>query len=327
MFGKLKQTQFGGAYYRKVTSEPSIEYSGIRGEGFLPILHFDKSPSRYFIHKESWDHFKTGPMDRPSVYFGGHAGGRELDAGISWDRVWKAKDVATYTDQPEWCHRGKPKQLFTLAPGGKVIDGTDEVVAEGLSEDEFREKFRPNFAFRPFWRTTNTGDKSGGWHNPKPGAPDNIYFYPGERIVMNLRAVALESIRLDIRAVDEPEREFHVTFQQTGFGPGKTQSFKRVNALDQFIVAADGNRKGNEMNRVVPTKTRALAGSWLKVELLGNDFNPIQPLVGESALQIVGHDLFQFFADVFQLSEQNDEGGEVLDIDPTAMNPQGTVSA
>lgn len=317
LLGNLIKSAFGGAYYRKVTSAERSIYSGLRGEGSLPFITFDQTGKRYYEDPQGRNHFRTGPMDRPSVYFGGHANGKELDCGLSWDRVWKAENVPTFTDIDTWCHAGKLERIFTIH-NGTVVNGLGDVVAEAQTDSQLREKFFPNFAFRPFWRTTNSfEEKDKRWHTIKPGQPLNVYFFPGEDIVMNLRVIGNRSVRLDIRAVGDSERHFHTTFEHEGFGPGEAMSFKRVNALDQFIIdPTTGKRKGNEGKTVVPTDTRVLDAGWKKVELLGRDLEPLGPLAGDAAHQEVGKDLFEIFSQIFKVSGQTEDGGEVLSIVP-----------
>jgi hypothetical protein len=59
----------------------------------LPEVSFDSN--RYFVSPWGADHFQTGPLDRPSVYLGGHAAGKEIDTGLTWDRVYDVEGRAT----------------------------------------------------------------------------------------------------------------------------------------------------------------------------------------------------------------------------------------
>jgi hypothetical protein len=82
---------------------------------------------------------------------------------------------------------------------------------------------------------------------PHPGA----YFAP--RTFTN-PAYSMES-PLALRAGD-CLTSFSVQFEAPGFGPGKIQQFKRVNAIDQ---------SGNEGRTVQPTTTRVEGAIWYQV--------------------------------------------------------------
>lgn len=75
-----------GAYFRKVASSPRPDAHGIRVVVRLPRIEFD--PAREYVGAAGLADYKTGPLDRPSVYLGGTASGHEVDVGLTWDRVY-----------------------------------------------------------------------------------------------------------------------------------------------------------------------------------------------------------------------------------------------
>lgn len=190
------QRRTRGAYFRKLQSSARVEYHGIRGVGFLPRVTFD--PDCYYVSPEGPDHYQTGLLDRPSVYMGGHAAGKEMDVGLTWDRVYDALGRPTYSDSPEGIDGRDPAHRFVRTQSAGIpvlLDGNGAVVAEGTTEVSARmEQLRPNFAFRPFWRTTNEGGNQ--WNQPRPGAADNLYFSPGEKFAMSVRISGPERVRM-----------------------------------------------------------------------------------------------------------------------------------
>jgi len=316
---------FTGAYYRKIGSPASSEFFGIRAEGVLPSFQLD--PTRYFVEpaavttdREGINHFRTGPLDRPSIYLGGNGSGHELDAGLCFDRVYDENGEPTFTNDPSGCHGGDEAKLFARI-GRKLVDGTGKLIRDDVSWEELGGLgFRPNFAFRPFYRTTNhlvdeEGKPIPEWFNPKPGAMDNLYFFPKDPIVMAIRVLGKERVRLDIRTQDS-KRAFHVIFRALGFAPFVAHSFKRVNAVDQFRVE-NGKRVGNEKQPLIHTKTRVTEAVWSRVFLLNSKDEQFKALSGPNFLQAFPAQLERVFEAVFQSQASDAEialGGETLSI-------------
>lgn len=302
-----------GAYFRKVSSEAQVQFGGIRARGTLPTPNFD--PDRHYVAKAGLDHFTTGPLERPSVYLGGRANGHEVDAGLTWDRVYDGNGQATYTDRAG-CDGRDPAHRFVFGKSGgeRIIkDGNGKVVAKGeAAVSALAQQLVPNFAFRPYWRTTNTGEED--WKQPKPGRPDNVYFYPGEAITMEVKLVGPGQVRLQI----EGGSQFSVDFHQTGWGGAKTaHAFKRVNAVDQFQVLKSGERKGREKQDVLPTATTAKGAEWSSVELLDRRGKVLTPMTGKKFTEVRGADLARRYDQVFVRSGFTKAGGEKLDIIPS----------
>jgi hypothetical protein len=313
---KVSVSNARGAYYRKVTSDALATNQGIRAEGFLPKPSFDST--RYFMAPEGMDYFRTGPLDRPSVYLGGRGGGHEVDAGLVWDRVYDPSGRATYTDLPGMTDgRDNRHRFYAKNIGGEkvVFDGNDRELARGDKAQQLMKTLVPNFAFRPFWRTTNAGDNQ--WKQPVVGAADNLYFYPGEKMVMSVKTSGKHELRLDIRSLEtDIAQHFEKTLRQDGFGAGKSQSFKRVSSIDQFFVNDAGERQGRENLNVLPTKTQSLGMEWTEVTLLDTRPNKSRPFTGKRFTEVRGRDTSAKYRQIFRLTPVSATGGEKVDIVP-----------
>ncbi|MCX5794225.1 MAG: hypothetical protein NTY77_01855 [Elusimicrobia bacterium] len=276
-----------GAYFRKVESAGSARYTGIRAQVVLPSVGFD--PTRSFTPAPGQPAYWEGPLDRPSVYVGAHTSAKEVDAGLTWDRVYDEQGRPTFTDLPSGSDGRDPKHRFIVAE----LNGR---------------RIRPNFAFRPYWRTTlNHGNQ---WHNPP--ADDPYYFYPGESLVMALRVRDDGTMRLDIRTAGGAGRHFTAVFQQDGFAAGQSRSFKRVASIDQFRIV-DGARRGNEGMDVQPTRTTVRGAAWSQVSLL--TARNASKMSGSACQEVAGADTAKDYAGIFSITPDPD-GGETLDIIP-----------
>jgi hypothetical protein len=295
-----KVFNFGGAYFRKLVTRESAQITGIRAEGALPLVSFD--PDRYYTAQDGKD-YQTGPLDRPSVYMGAGSPSNELDCGLTWDRVYTSSGMAVLvSSQSARFTLAKDKSALYGSDGAKLASGGKAAAAK-IAEL----KLKPELAFRPFWRTTGMGEPS--WHNPQVGAPDNVYFYPGEKIKMAVNFVDGGRFRLEISA---GERSFSVTFAQKGF-QGK-RAFKRINSIDQFRLV-DGVRQGNENREVIPTKTRVTGALWTSTAVLRGSAAPAA-FTGVNCMEQRGRDTAARYADIFRASGWTDNGGESLDIIP-----------
>jgi len=310
---KSKTTNDRGAYFRKVETGPSTAYRGITG--YLPEVAFD--PKRYYVSPNGMDHYQTGPLDRPSVYMGGNANGHEADVGLSWDRVYDSRGRATYTDMAEGSDMRNPEHRFVMEKRGNLsvlVDGNGKEVATGAAAEARLKQLKPNFAFRPYWRTNNNGKNE--WNNPKPGSAENVYFYPGEKFTMSVSDAGKGQIRLDIKGEDGISNvRFSKPIAAQGFGEGGAESFKRVNSIDQFYADSTG-RHSVEKRNVIPTRTHTWNGGWESVTLLGRNGSRV-PMAGSSFTEIRGADTAKKYDDIFKLwGFDNKKGGERVDIVP-----------
>lgn len=247
-----------GAYFRKVISGASARYAAIHVSGVLPSVRIDEN--RWFTTAQANGEFwKAGPLDRPSVYLGGRASEVEVDAGLSWDRVYDDENRPTWTDVAGSRSDGRdPAHRFTIAADGTVKSAT------GVTRPQKLEGLKENFAFRPYWRVSRP---SNAWENPPPGTPTNVYFYPGEEFRMQIRTAGENKLRMNIGGAGG--RAFEITFDALGWGVGANQTWKRVHSIDQFTVR-DGKRVGLETLKsdVLPTNARLVDMTWTEVSLL-----------------------------------------------------------
>lgn len=111
-----------GAWFRKVRGPYDHEGYGIRAEGVLPS--FTPDPERRFDRPGDW---RSGPLDRASVYVGLGSDAAEVDAGLSWSAVLDGRGLPTgefayrvfWRAAPEgWGHpeKGSADDLY-LRPG------------------------------------------------------------------------------------------------------------------------------------------------------------------------------------------------------------------
>lgn len=308
--------KFKGAYYRKVESEFSTDNKGINGVGVLPSIEFDSK--RFYTDPKKSDSYKTGPLDRPSVYFGGRANNKELDVGLTWDRVYNSDGLPSYTDKKEGTDGREAAHRFvkTAKDGVSVVmDDNKKIVAKGKDEvNKFMKNLKPNFAFRPFWRTTNDGGNQ--WNQPPVGHPGNMYFYPDEKIDMNVKEKGSNKVKIDISLVNgKINQHFEKTFEQEGFGVGNKQSFKRVNSIDQFTVNSKNQRVGLEGKDVLPSNTKAKGGGWYESSIIDSHGNK-KPISGTEFKEVRGGDTAKNYDKIFKRYNTNPQGGEMIDITP-----------
>lgn len=305
-----------GAYFRKVTSSASTAYRAIHVVGSLPRVVIDRE--RWFQTDLAGEEWKNGPLDRPSLYLGGRASGVEVDAGLTWDRVYDDQGRATWTDELESGSDGdEPEHRFIVLASGAVES------AEGVPRPEGMTGLIENFAFRAFWRA------NGLWANPPVGSELNKYYYPGQGFRMQIRTAAaglLELTMNDDGPMDEhgqTAKFIQQTFDAPGWGVGAAQLFKRVNSIDQFTVI-DGERVGLETADldVLPTHTRAINGEFLIVRLLGAQ-GVLEGYLDCAQPAVVGSDLIleAQYENIFLLYAQNEMGGERSIIVPPSPSP------
>jgi hypothetical protein len=308
MMGTAAISDWTGAYYHKVVSRRAIENTGIQGITVLPNVRTD--PSRTFVHRDAngnalIDDYRTGPLDRPSIYLGGNAMGHELDCGLSWSRHHDERGRATYTDRAEGTDGGDRSRRFYKTAGGTWRDGFDREVTDRRVID----RLEPNYAFRAFWRPTNKGVKE-NWANAEK-SDQKQYFYPGQKIGMSVFGVGRDQMQMRISAPGQ--QGFEQKFTAQGFGRGGAQEFKRVNAIDQFDVV-NGQRVSLEKTvdrNVRKTSTTALGGSWDRVSLITRD--GLVPLNSGRSTVVHGRDVHP---NTFRVRSRTENGGELIDLVP-----------
>ena len=187
-----------GAWFYKSESRPSNQWIGIRAEGKLPRVTLD--PTRYYSLEQAAaadePPYKAGPLDRPSVYLGGKIGGSEVDAGLSWDRV--------YDD------RGQPEVPERYA---------------------FRPYWRmpPQAGARTQWNSPPLKGGQNIYFEPEQDVRMSIE-------VVSAPKVSPMRVALSICDTGQPvPRCFKTEFDHPG-NPSGASTFKRVNSIDQFQV-------------------------------------------------------------------------------------------
>jgi hypothetical protein len=288
-----------------VIGEAATEAVGIHVDAVLPTIAIDHD--RWFETDEQGLDYQDGPLDRPSVYLGGTASGVEVDAGLSWDRVYDPSGRPTWTDRLGAGSDGQSNDhRFSVGDDDVVRDGNGKERARGLRG------LVENFAFRPFWRA------EGSWHNPAVGSDANVYFYGAETIRMQLKASGPAKLELVINSDDVPARSFSIDWSVSGWGVGAPQAWKRVSSIDQFTVQ-NGKRVGLETAGldVLPTRTRAYAMRWAEVKVISAAGATLfhldcdrKAVIGADALWLTS------YGDVFRLVDQNPSGAESIWIVP-----------
>jgi hypothetical protein len=268
--------------------------------------------------------WKEGPRDRPSVYLGGNSGNREVDAGLTWDRVYTASGEPTWTTEKNGWTRDRDC-VFTRNQNGNFVDA-----ATGqLASKEQAGAMKPNCAFRPYVRTSNV-PKSGltkeqraaenakNWHTPRrypsqTTQPENVYFYPGDEVTMKFGvrepiAKDASNIELSISANDKSNRRYTGAHTQENW-PGKDFAFKRVNSIDQV--------GGEASKQVDPTKTILTGGGWQSVGVRDKK-NHLTPLTRQNGHEVRGSDTSKNYTEVFKFRQGSfsPKGSEYLDITP-----------
>jgi hypothetical protein len=206
---------------------------------------------------------KTGPLDRPSVYMGGHSKNPslEVDTGLSTDRVYDGRGNATFTDathmmggpparvigvggsagarfvydarDPNNMPPNKPTPL--KGADGKAISG-DAAVLGYLEQN----RMVPNFGFRPFYRVSPQQPGQESWNTPQhlpPNNSNNQYFYPGENINMSVsrghNGPNHENMQMSVSTTTEPARSSSFSFAANGVKTTKGKDGKDVPVFDR----------------------------------------------------------------------------------------------
>jgi hypothetical protein len=342
-----------GAYYCKLSTGASQDNVGISASATLPTPSLDSGRWQYppvstdappppsLPNQRGCDRLD----DRPSMYLGGGVNGREVDAGLTWDRVYDDKGNQTFTSDPSGSvnPEAHPDQVFHYEKG-KWMDAQEHPAPSGI-------KLTPNYAFRPYCRTTNPGQTQ--WNTPNPvldssnkDRPKNAYFYPGEHVNMEFKtidpAVAANdlvvkqvdgndetlkqdcNIRLSISSGDRPNATYDAEFHQQGW-PGDTVTpsqvpahpaleFKRVMSIDQNGAEPKPGHPGG----VSKTDTSLTGGGWdnTNIELKNGK---TEALNSKNGTRVHPQDkMIQNYGDVFHFRKGSFDGGgkEYVDITP-----------
>ncbi len=210
-------------------------------------------------------------------------------------------------------YRNGPLDHPSVYVGGNAMGHEVDV---GLTWDHVHGQSKQgpdDFAFRAFWRTTNERNE---WHQPEAGSSADVYFRPGEVVVITLIEAGRDSLRIDIRS-NGTGAGLTRTFTQQGFGRGEPATFKRVSSIDQFTVDAHGERVGLEGHDVLPTRTAVRGVEWHAVNLLREGGSVLAPLACSDATEVRGGDTALRYDAIFSRSAPSSIGSESVDIVPS----------
>jgi hypothetical protein len=205
----------------------------------------------------------------------------------SFDESRRKPDGGRYLDNPSIYMGGRAgEQEIDCGLNWEVIREPDGTVS------------KIGKAYRIFWRNTK-------WFSGP--ARSEFYFHPGDTIRMSVRTTEANKLTMTVQLlarVGEPIDEakhppFTITFDAKGFGPGKVQEFKRVNAIDQV---------GNEGKPAQPTDTTITGAKWERVDLFRGDER--RPFVADRFTDMRCPD-----ARLVKVTHHNaDQGGEQIDL-------------
>ncbi len=212
-----KKCKAQGAWFYKIEQEKPDDSIGISATFNLP--KFEHDPNRYFTNKANVHGAHTvGPLDKASVYLGGQIGGAELDAGLSWDRVYDNQNNPTdrFAFRPFW--------RATEKLNSKTEWHNPDLTVKVLNDREIKVK---NICDK---RNANNGCSS----------KNRSFEQPGTEMNMSLQIVEKQEnkyiIEMKIADRDNPGNCFVTCFEHLGI-PGKNDnSWKRVSSIDQFTL-------------------------------------------------------------------------------------------
>ena len=253
---RIEDPKAQGSYFRKAQSEPENGSAAVRLEGAASLPRFSPDPARQALVLPAAERDKPwlqGPLDRPSVYVGAATARSQIDAGLAWTRVFQDDDKTKplYTDNADGCDHGDAAHRFLESnKGGKPLE--------------------PDFAYRPFWRVTESGGRA-------DDTPHGAVFYPGDVVAMSLTIETDDHLALRIETLSSStggRAPFEAAFPAGGFPRvvarvEDRRVFKRVNALDQYrFDRSAGTISANEGTPALPTQARARGGVWTAVKLV-----------------------------------------------------------
>lgn len=315
-----------GAYYRKVITPSSTANLGVYSrEGKIP--EYAEDTNRFFIQQldgtsgaslAEMNDYRTGSRDRPSIYMGGRSNNIEVDAGIAWNRVFaivagESTARATWTTDADASSR--TDQYVIVQSGGQytVKNMQGSVLATATSFAPTANgtviigslTLRPNFAFRPFFRSSDVAANSGYHTIATAGGANDSQFYAGETFLMELKKLQSGEIRLTVSGVQQTVYASAVA----GFGSGAA-TYKRVDSIDQ---------KGREGLATEPTNGTVVRGGWGITSVLKTSGN--QPFADTAGLTVKSVEFSQntynyLFGPIGQGRATRTDGSEVIYINP-----------
>lgn len=318
-----------GAYYRKVITPNSSANLGIHSrDGKIP--EFASDTSRFFIQETDgvlgyslteMNDYRTGSKDRPSIYLGGRNNNIEIDAGLAWNRVFvifSGSTRATWTDDADGSNRASQffiekigsNYLVKDLQGVQITSGIYFMPASDGSVTIGTKTLYPNFAFRPFFRSSDRPTNSGYHTIATAGGVNDSRFYAGDAFTIELKVLQSGQIRLMISGGENGSGEAtNYTTNVTGFNGG-SPTFKRVDSIDQ---------KGREGTLTEPTNATVVRGGWGVTSVLKTTGN--QPFAGSAGFTVKSVEFSQntynyLFGPIGQGRATRIDGSEVIYINP-----------
>lgn len=318
-----------GAYYRKVITPASSANLGIHSrDGEIP--EFASDANRFFFQETDgvtgyslaeMNDYRTGSKDRPSIYLGGRSNNIEIDAGLAWNRVFavvSGSTYATWTDDADGSSR--TSQFFIEKSGGTyfVKDLQGVQITSGIyfmptsdgSVTIGTKTLYPNFAFRPFFRSSDRTTNSGYHSIATAGGANDSRFYAGDAFTIELKLLQTGQIRLMISGGASGSGEAtNYTTTVSGYNSG-SPTFKRVDSIDQ---------KGREGIPTEPTNATIVRGGWGITSVLKSTGN--QAFAGTAGFTVKSVEFTQntynyLFGPIGQGRATRVDGSEVIYINP-----------
>lgn len=318
-----------GAYYRKVITPAASVNLGIYSRGGT-IPEFAPDNNRFFIQEidgvtgyslTEMNDYRTGSRDRPSIYLGGRNNNIEIDAGLAWNRVFAivaGVTRATWTESTVGSSR--TNQFFIELSGGiylvkdlqgnQVTSGSYFMPTANGSVTIGTKTLYPNFAFRPYFRSSDRTTNSGYHTIATAGGTNDSRFYASDLFTIELKILQTGEIRLTISGGAGGSSELTTyTTTVTGFNGG-SPTFKRVDSIDQ---------KGREGIATEPTNATVVRGGWGVTSVLKSNGN--QPFAGSAGFTVKSVEFTQntynyLFGPIGQGRATRVDGSEVIYINP-----------
>lgn len=318
-----------GAYYRKVITPNSSVNLGVYSRGGT-IPEFAPDNSRFFIQEidgvadyslAEMNDYRTGSRDRPSIYLGGRNNNIEIDAGLAWNRVYAIFSGVTRATWTESAVGSNRANQYFIEQSGSVFIVKDLQGVQITSDSYFMptangsvtigtKTLYPNFAFRPYFRSSNQTTNAGYHTIATAGGANDSRFYAGDAFTMELKILQTGQIRLTISGGAGGSGEL-TTYTTTisGFNGG-SPSFKRVDSIDQ---------KGREGISTEPTNATIVRGGWGVTSVLKSTGN--QPFAGSAGLTVKSVEFSQntynyLFGSIGQGRATRIDGSEAIYINP-----------
>lgn len=318
-----------GAYYRKVITPNSTVNLGIYSRGGT-IPEFAPDNNRFFIQEtdgisgyslSEMNDYRTGSRDRPSIYLGGRNNNIEIDAGLAWNRVYAIVSGATRATWTESAVGSSRSNQYFIEQSGSVYNVKDLQGNQITSGSYFAptssgsvtvgtKTLYPNFAFRPYFRSSNQTTNAGYHTIATAGGTNDSRFYASDAFTMELKILQTGQVRLTISGGAGGSGELtSYTATVSGFTSG-SPSFKRVDSIDQ---------KGREGFPTEPTNATIVRGGWGITSVLKSSGN--QPFAGSEGLTVKSVEFSQntynyLFGSIGEGRATRVDGSEAIYINP-----------